>query len=154
MKGFMPKHSLRGPAHVRNERIAMYLRNGPVAAAMKVIPHPPESLVPDTGFKKEISLEVSWFTHPTLLVAPSDGARMAGPPGATAPASRWHDSSQRETRGGRPTGYEKNNLCVLLRTHLQRRRAVGKKMRISLGSGRYFDARDSTSSRRNRRAVP
>src|ERR1035437_8520363 len=49
-----------------------------------------------TGFKKEFSLEVYWFTHPILLAEPSDGA--------TAPASRWHDSSQRETRGGRPTG--------------------------------------------------
>jgi hypothetical protein len=83
------------------------------------------------------------------LSVPNDGAPgwqgHLGPRGHPRVDAR---SSLRETRGA--TGYERNNLCVLLRAHQQRRRAVGTKIEDFLGSGRYFEARDSTSSSRNR----
>ena len=67
------------------------------------------------------------------MSVPNVVARMVGPPGAApAPASGWHGSSQRETRGA-VNWLRKNNLCVVPRVPIINvRRAAGKKLRTFL----------------------
>jgi hypothetical protein len=76
------------------------------------------------------------------------GPELQSPPGATAPRVDGTISPSGK-HGGRPTGYEKNIFCVLLRTHQQHRRAVGGKMLALADTSKRVTA----TSRRNQRAV-
>src|SRR5580700_4653495 len=84
-------------------------------------------------------------------MAPSDGARMAEPSGTTHPRIDGTIPPSGK-HGGRPTGCEKESPRAPPDPSTTSPDSRGK-TEDSFGSGRCFEARDSTSSRRSRRAV-